>query len=180
MKKANKSPLPDRLQHHNLSSTTILRAGGRARRSPQIMKALILIGLSLFAGVFAALADKPKTENKDWEQACGGSNIAVTSVAGKIVTIDAVAEHFAEGRQWQCHFKDGEIISAVYRHFTVTRKAADDAGQFTTESKEDRVEVFHLPDHDLSKLDPELRKDLAEVIAIAKNQGEQDAPSNGG
>ena len=142
------------------------------------MKSFILIGLSLFACDFAALADKPKTENKEWEQACGGSNIAVTSVSGKIVTIDAVAEHFAEGRQWQCHFKDGEIITAVYRHFTVKRKPAGDAGEFITESQEDRVEVFHLPDHDLSKLDPELRKDLTELIAIAKNQGEQAAPRN--
>ena len=119
---------------------------------------------------------KPKGGNKDWEKACGGSNIAVTSVAGEIVTVDAFVEHFAEGRQWQCHFKDGQIISAVFRHFTVARKAAGDAGEFTTELNEDRVEVFHFPDHDLSKMNPELRKDLTEVIAIAKNQGEHNSP----
>ncbi len=138
------------------------------------MKALILIGLSLIAGAFMAFAEKPKTENKDWEDACGGSNISVTSIAGKIVTIDASVEHFAEGRQWQCHFKDGKIVSAVYRHFTVTRKAAGDAGEFTTELNEDRVQAFHFPEHDLSMLAPELRKDLAQVIAIAKGKGEQD------
>ena len=136
------------------------------------MKPLILTSLTLVLAALAAIAEAPKTENKDWEQACGGSNIAVTSVAGKIVVIDAFAEHFAEGRQWQCHFKDGKIVSAVFRHFIVTRKAAGDAGEFTTELEEDRVEVFHFPDHDLSKLDAEMRKDLSEVIAIAK-QGEQ-------
>jgi hypothetical protein len=136
------------------------------------MKTLILTFLTVAVSVLAAFSENPKTENKDWEKACGGSNIAVTSVAGKIVTVDAYVEHFAEGRQWQCHFKNGEIISAVYRHFTVARKSAGDAGEFTTELNEDRVEVFHFPDHVLSKLEPELRKDLSEVIAIAKNQGE--------
>ena len=138
------------------------------------MKALILTCLALAVSALAAFAESPKTENKGWEKACGGSNITVTSVAGKIVTVDAFVEHFAEGRQWQCHFKDGKIISAVYRHFTVTRKAAGDAGEFTTELNEDRAEVFHFPNHDLSKLEPELRKDLTEVIAMAKKPGEQD------
>lgn len=112
----------------------------------------------------------------DWEKACGGSNIAVTSVSGKIVSIDAFVEHFAEGRQWACHFKDGEIISAVYRHFTLTRKSAGDAGEFTTELTEDRAEAFHFPDHALDKMEPALKKDLSEIIAIATKQaGQADA-----
>ena len=132
------------------------------------MNALIVICLAIALSSSAAFAEAPKTENKDWEKACGGSNIAVTSVAGKILTIDAFVEHFAEGRQWQCHFRDGKIISAVFRQFTVTRKAAGAAGEFTTDLDENRVEVFHFPDHDISKLDAELRKDLSEVMAIAK------------
>ena len=144
------------------------------------MKSLILIGLSLVAIASTVFAEKPKTENKDWEQACGGSNVAFISIAGKIVTVDAFVEHFAEGRQWQCHFKDGAIISAVYRHFNVTRKAAGDAGEFTTELDENRVEVFHFPDHDLSKMEPGLRKDLSKVINIAKGQGKQVSGGNGG
>lgn len=143
------------------------------------MKTLILTCLTFAVGASAAFAEAPKTENKDWEKACGGSNIAVTSVAGKILTIHAFVEHFAEGRQWQCHFKDGKIISAVFRRFIVTRKAAGDVGEFTTELDEDRVEVFHFPDHDLAKLDEGLRKDLSEVIAIAR-QGKQVSGRNGG
>jgi len=138
------------------------------------MKTPILTSWMLAACVSVAFAEAPLTEEKDWEQACGGSNIVVTSVAGKLVTIDAFVEHYAEGRQWQCHFKDGQIISAVYRHFTVTRKIVGDGGEFTTESKEDRVEVFHFPEHDLSKLEAGLRKDLSEVIAIAKNKNESE------
>ena len=45
----NKSPLLDRHQLHNLTSTTILRAGGRARRSANMKSntcALIAIGLN--------------------------------------------------------------------------------------------------------------------------------------
>lgn len=133
------------------------------------MKSLTLIGLSLIAGAMAAWAEPPKTENKDWEKACGGSNIAVTSVAGKILAIEAFVEHAAEARQ--CHFKDGKIVSAVYRHFIVTRQATEDATAFRTVLHEDRAEAFHFPDHDLSQVAPELRRDLAEVMAIAMGQG---------
>lgn len=135
------------------------------------MKSLTLIGLSLIAGALAAWAEPPKTENKDWEKACGGSNIAVTSVAGKILAIEAFVEHAAEARQWQCHFKDGKIVSAVYRHFLVTRQATEGSTAFRTELHEDRAEAFHLPDHDLSQVAPELQRDLAEVMAIAMGQG---------
>jgi hypothetical protein len=114
-------------------------------RSPKKMHAMKIILLAWLGSCIVTSAEKPKTEDKHWEDACGGSNIAVTSVAGNIVSIDAFAEHFAEGRQWVCHFKDGKIISALYRHFKVTRKSAGDAGEFTTELDEDKVEVFHFP-----------------------------------
>ena len=133
------------------------------------MKTLTLIGLSLIAGAMA-LAEPPRTENKDWEKACGGSNIAVTSVAGKIIAIEAFVEHATEARQWQCHFKNGKIVSAVYRHFIVTRQATADAAAFRTELHADRAEAFHFPDHDLSHLAPELNRDLTEVMAIALGQ----------
>ncbi|MBB5035787.1 hypothetical protein [Prosthecobacter dejongeii] len=139
-----------------------------------------LILLALLGSSIIAFAEKPQTENRDWEQACGGSNIAVTSVAGKIVCIDAFVEHFAEGRQWVCHFKGGEIISALFRHFKVIRKSAGEAGEFTTELDEDRTEVFHFPDHDLSKMDPDLKKDLLEVIAKATKPGEQGGAGQSG
>jgi hypothetical protein len=135
------------------------------------MKTLTLIGLSVIAGAMATLAEPPKTENKDWEKACGGSNIAVTSVAGKIIAIEAFVEHSTEARQWQCHFKDGKIVSAVYRHFIVTRQATADAAAFRTELHADRAEAFHFPDHDLSHLAPELKRDLTKVMAIAMGQG---------
>jgi len=147
-------------------------AGDRGR-SPKKMNALKLILFTLIWSCIAASAEMPKTEDKHWENACGGSNIAVTSVGGKIVSIDAFVEHFSEGRQWVCHFKDGKIISALYRHFEVTRKLVGDAGEFTTELDEDKVEVFHFPEHQLAKIDPALKKDLSQVIAIATNQGEQ-------
>ncbi|SKB05356.1 hypothetical protein SAMN02745166_04243 [Prosthecobacter debontii] len=132
-------------------------------------KLLILALLPVFTSALPAWGEPPKTEHKDWEKACGGSQITITRVGDHMVTLEAFAEHFAEGRQWQCHFQDGQIISAAYRHFIVTRKNAGDAGEFTTEQIEDRVEVFHFPDHDFTQLDPALKKDLSELLALAQS-----------
>ena len=131
------------------------------------MKMLIYLFVGLGTSALVAFAEKPITENKEWGNACGGSNIAVTSVAGRMVSIDAVMENFAEGRQWQCHFKDGKIVTALYRHYLVTRKAEGDAGEFSTELKEDKVELFYFSDHQIVIKDPALRNQLLEVIAIA-------------
>lgn len=139
------------------------------------MKTIAYLLIATIAGVLTAFAEKPVTVNKEWGDACGGSNIAVTSVAGRIVSIDAVMENFAEGRQWQCHFKDGKIVTALYRHFIVTRKAEGDAGEFSTELNEDKVELFYFPDHQISEMDAALKKELLEVIAIATQKGKLDS-----
>ena len=127
------------------------------------------ITLALLGSCTFACAGKPKTVNKDWEQACGGSNIAITSVAGQVVAIDAFAEHSAEAKQWICLFDNGKVVSVMYRHSKVTRKPSAQDGEFTTELDEDRVEVFHFPDHDLSNMPPELKEELSKIIAIAES-----------
>ncbi len=129
------------------------------------LREIALITATLTLGAFAA--EKPVTVSKEWEQACGGSNIQVTSVQGKIVMVDAEAEHFADGRQWVCHFKDGKIVSALYRHFKVVRKAVGNAGQFTTEQVDDQLEVFHFPNHQIKGLDPARAKDLKDMLVSA-------------
>ena len=143
------------------------------------MKMLTYLLVGLATSALVAFAEKPTTENKEWGNACGGSNIAVTSVAGRIVSIDAVMENFSEGRQWQCHFKDGKIVTALYRHYMVTRKAEGDAGEFSTQLDEDKVELFYFSDHQISVTDPALKKDLLEVVAIAtrKDKPEEGAKS---
>jgi len=55
----------------------------------------------------------------------------------------------------------------MYRHFLVTRKSVGDGGEFTTVLNEDRIEVFHFPDHQIGEMDPILKKDLMELLAIA-------------
>ena len=112
-------------------------------------------------------ADEPRTTDLEWEQACGGSNICVTQVDRRIVAIEAFAEHFHEARQWQCHYKDGKIVSALYRHSKVTRKKAGDAGEFTTELNDDVVAVYHFPDHKITGMPPHLLEDLRTVITKA-------------
>ena len=58
------------------------------------MKMLMYLVVGLGTSALVALAEKPITENKEWGQACGGTNIAVTSVAGRMVSIDAVKEQY--------------------------------------------------------------------------------------
>lgn len=134
------------------------------------MKHLSLVLLFCLPGAWAA--ESLQTKDFNWEEACGGSNIEITSVAGKTVLIDASVEHFAEGRQWVCHYADGAIVSAMYKHFKVKRVSSDDAGSFTTKNEVDVVRVFHFPDHRVAGLDPELQKDLLEVIRIAGGKAE--------
>ena len=131
------------------------------------MKMLTYLLVGLATSALVAFAEKPTTENKEWGNACGGSNIAVTSVAGRIVSIDAVMENFSEGRQWQCHFKDGKIVTALYRHYIVTRKSEGDGGEFSTVLKEDMMELFYFPDHQIVIKDTDLKNELLEVLAIA-------------
>jgi hypothetical protein len=120
----------------------------------------------------AALAGTPTIIDVDWENACGGSNIRVTRVDGRIVSINAEVEHYWEGRQWVCHFVDGKIVSALYRHFTVTRKAAPEReAAFTTEQHDDLIKAFHFPDHKLTGMENTLMEDLQDVIAKATAKG---------
>jgi len=83
----------------------------------------VLMGLALIATFqIVSVAGEPKDTNIDWENACNGSNIRITRVDGKIVSIDAFVEHHFEGRQWQCHYTDGKIVSALYRHLWSSAK----------------------------------------------------------
>ena len=135
--------------------------------------------LAMVASTMLVSAEKPKVENKPWENACEGSDISVTSIAGKIVCIHAYVEHAKEGRQWVCLFKDGEIISAMYTHFTVNRTEDDESGDFTKEFDKDQVEVFHFPDHQLKGMDDKLKKDLEHVLLIAKGKCEHEQCEHG-
>lgn len=130
---------------------------------------LLLLSIVMWLSPVDAFAGKPIVIDVEWEPACGGSNIRVTRVDRQIVAIEAEIEGSTQGWQWNCHFKDGEIISALYRHFTVKRKIAEGKdGAFTTEQHVDKVQTFHFPDHKLSGMDKALLKDLQKVIAKAK------------
>lgn len=129
---------------------------------------LLAVGLSSCGTLAPAPSGKeaPRTENLPWEDSCGGSNIAVTTLGGQIVSIDAEAEHFAEGRRWQCHFVNGGIVSARYSHTKLTRHL-DEQGSFTIEAHEDQARTFHFPNHRIEGIEPGLKKDLLEVLHIA-------------
>ena len=129
---------------------------------------LVAAGIAWFASI--AYTGEPKVTDVEWEQACGGSNIRVTRVDQRIIAIEASVEHYYEARQWQCHFTDGKITSALYRHSKVTRKTAGDAGEFTTELHDDVVVTYHFPDHKLTGMPRDLLEDLQTVIAKANEK----------
>ena len=129
----------------------------------------LFLPIMMWLSPMIACAGQPKVTDVDWEWACGGSNIRVTRVDRQIVAIEAFAEHSTEGRGWICLLKEGEIISALYRHSIIkhTNELGKD-GVYITEQHEDIVKTFHFPDHKLSGMDKALLKDLQEVIAKAK------------
>jgi hypothetical protein len=133
----------------------------------RLFRCVSLAAITLAYAGLPALAGEPKITEVDWENACGGSNIRVTRVDGAIVAIDASVEHYYEARQWECHFVRGQIISALYRHSKVKRKATAQEDAFTTELQDDLVTTFQFPNHKLTGMPQELLEDLQAVLAKA-------------
>lgn len=140
--------------------------------STDAMKTILKLLLASQLATCALAQPAPTTTNKDWENACGGSNIAITRQGSTILSIEAFAEHFHESREWTCHFADGKIISAHYRSYTITRHLTDDPekeGSFTTKLTLKTSKTYHFPDHKLDKLPEAQRKDLTEILKIAQS-----------
>jgi len=116
----------------------------------------------------ASVKAEVKVDNLEWEPACEGSNIEVISQNGQILFIEASVQHFAEAREWTCTYKDGVLLSACYRHYLVTRKPKGDDGEFELDSKLDRVETFTAERGVIPTMPADLKKDLDEVIRIAR------------
>jgi len=99
-----------------------------------------------------------------YEQSCGGSNIRVTRVDGKIVAVDAYAERSFDRKEWQCHYVDGRVNSVLYTHYKLNRKWAEEGGPYAQKFQCDRVLVFPIKDHKLDNVPKELRDDLIDVL----------------
>lgn len=130
--------------------------------SPSFFARLFVVVLATLAPAFSA---EIETVGLDWEEACGGSCITVTKVDGKTALIEAFAQHFAESRAWSCHFVDGKIVSATYRHHVSKHTLKKPDEEILTEWICDCVNVFHFPDHNLLGLDPEFENELKEILA---------------
>ena len=104
----------------------------------------------------------------DWEPACDGSSIKVTSRDRKLLLVEASAWHFAEAREWICVFKDGALLTATYRHYTLTRIAKGDEGEFKVTSTVDRVETFQAKDGVIQKVPIDQKNDLEKVLSKAR------------
>ncbi|MBL9179380.1 MAG: hypothetical protein JNM65_15055 [Verrucomicrobiaceae bacterium] len=104
----------------------------------------------------------------DWEPACDGSSIKVTSQDGKLALIEASAWHFAEARDWILVFKDGTLLSASYRHYTLNRKEKGDSGEFEIQSTLDQVKIFQAERGGVQKIPAELKTDLETILSKAR------------
>ena len=104
----------------------------------------------------------------DWEPACEGSSITVTTQNGQLALVEASAWHFAEAREWICVFKDGSLLTVTYRHYTLSRKAKGDSGEFEIQSTLDRVETFVAEHGVVHKVPVTLKTDLETVLSKAR------------
>jgi len=116
-----------------------------------------------------AFAAKPviTITNVEWEPACGGSNIKVTRVDGKIVAVEAYIETSREGREWYCHYVDERVSSVLYKHYKCIRKTFEN-GTFAVTPQYDRALVFPIKNHKLDNIPKKLREDLMEVLEKAQ------------
>ncbi|MBE7496812.1 MAG: hypothetical protein HS117_17865 [Verrucomicrobiaceae bacterium] len=104
----------------------------------------------------------------DWEPACEGSSIKVTSQDGKLLLVEASAWHFTEARDWICVFKDGTLLTATYRQCTLTRKPKGDDGAFEVISTVDRVETFQAKDGIIQNVPTDRKSDVETVLSKAR------------
>ncbi len=123
-------------------------------------------------GLFWLMAGSVKAEILqtvlDWEPACEGSSITVTSQNGKLVLVEASAWHFAEARDWIVVFKEGSLLTASYRHYTLSRKAKGDSGEFEVQSTLDRVETLEAEHGAVQKIPADIKSDLETVLSKAR------------
>ncbi len=105
----------------------------------------------------------------DWEPACEGSSITVISQSGKLVLVEASAWHFAEARDWIFVFKDGTLLTASYRHYSLIRKEKGDSGEFEIQSTLDRVETFQAELGVAQKVPADIKTDLETVLSKARS-----------
>jgi hypothetical protein len=104
----------------------------------------------------------------DWEPACEGSSITVTSQKGQLVLVEASAWHFAEAREWFCVYKDGSLLAVTFRHYTLSRKAKGDSGEFEVQSTLDQIETFQAEHGVVQKVPEALKADLETVLSKAR------------
>lgn len=130
----------------------------RAHRVTSVAIALLLLICPSSHG------SQPVVLSLDWEPACEGSAITVTSDAEKTIMVEAFAAHFAESREWICTYRGGVLASVVYRHYKNSRKPSGEEGAFTTQSVLDRIVVAAITDGRPTDLPDDLKKDFDEVM----------------
>ena len=133
------------------------------------MKKLVFVVVSvLLVLIHSVRAAEPVITFKDvdWAPACGGSNIRVTRVDGKIVNVEAFLERSFDSAVWQCHYVDGRVSSVLYTHYKLNDKWAvdEEPPKFLC----DRVLVFPIKNHKLDNIPKELREELIEILAKAQ------------
>ena len=155
------------------------------KRSPKKMDTLKVVLITSLLMSSARATERFKEEKIPWKNASpetcvclddadvstATSSIQVISIDGKIASIHAYSDNVAKGKNWNCHFMNGRIVSAVFRHYCIALIPTG-GGTFRGERGYDRIEVFHFPKNELTKMEPTLKAELSRIIAIAATRGE--------
>ena len=120
--------------------------------------------------VFSGLAvAAPVVRMLDWEPACEGAIIEVTSDGGKILKIVADAEHSTSARGWVVVFAaDGRPGTATYEEFRIEHVLEGEHAGERKGMTSIRKESWKAVDGKFPIKDDKLAKDLADVLSKAK------------
>lgn len=114
----------------------------------------------------AVLNAAPVVASLPWRDACEGATIEVTSEESRIVSVRAVAVHFAVMIEWTIHYIDGIPATAEFRESERGRvMEGDDAGSPSGTNRLKRIKTFKWQDGKFRIEDEALNKDLLEILA---------------
>jgi hypothetical protein len=122
---------------------------------------------------------EPVISEIDWRPACDGSSIEVVSEHKTIQSVSATAIHASVITQWTIHYIGGRPVSAEHRELSRGRIAdGDRAGDYSGDTHLTKILTWRWTGDRFPVEDDALLKELTDIMTIAQEQAEQNAPPN--
>ena len=113
----------------------------------------------------------PMTKIIPWKDACDGAEIEVISDGAVLRSVRTSATHSQIIAAWTVHFVDGVAVSAEYRETIRGRiLEGERAGEYSGADCLAKVETWKSEKEGFSITDPARDKELAEILAVAREQ----------